>query len=140
MDKVNQIKHMMNFQRKATELVTRQFEEACFFPEQYKLILESTQSEKLAEEIIDRLGITSEAYTGICDNALKQYETYTKRQELRYSYSEIGSAHSGPKKISDNKANRSVNAQVKIRAIISKNQTANNVLEEVIQWRKFESV
>ena len=60
---------------------------------------------------------------------------------MTYSYAEIGSTHSGPKKVTDNKAaKRDANASVKIRAVISKKQVAHNVLEEVIQWRKFERV
>ena len=66
MEKVVQIKHMMNFQRKTSELVARQFEEACFFPEQYKIILESIEDKSLSEEISGRLGIPIESYLQIC--------------------------------------------------------------------------
>ena len=62
-----------------------------------------------------------------------------KRQESRYAYHEIGHAHSGPKKI--DKRTSSTESKVRIKAVISnKNASSFNVLEEIIQWQKFDSV
>ena len=102
MDKINQVHHFKNYQKKTADLAMRQFEDACHFPDQLSLIAESLEKTDLANDIAGRLGIELESYIEICTAALAHSEQLKPRQEIRYAYNEIGSAASGAMKKSDN--------------------------------------
>lgn len=117
MEKIDQLNHFHNFQKKTADRASHQFKDACNFPDQLELIKQSAKDEQLAADIAGKLGITLDSYRVLCDEALIHNEQLEQRKAVRYRFSEIGSASSGAIKKSDN-VERVKKQQVKIKAII----------------------
>ena len=81
-----------------------------------------------------------DSYLEVCAAAVAHNDQVKQRQEMRYAYSEIASAASGAMKKADASFGKSGLKQTKIKAVIQNLPSRYNMLEEVVQWRKFDGI
>ena len=128
--------HERAFQKKAASIAKSQFEIAIQYPLHCSIIMESITDQELAIEITDRLGIPKADYESICKNVLAMNQKLVVKEAERFHYWEIGEEQGGETTPSMN----SKLVQYKTKATIKKPTQVFNVLEEVVQWQKFDQI